>query len=396
MTTISVVVPATDRPATLPRCTAALQRAAAAAGPVEIVVVNGPRDLGVCAARNMGARRASGEVLVFVDSDVEVHPDALTRIRAAFADDPGLTAVFGSYDDAPPGGTVAAFRNLLHHHVHHRGAGPASTFWSGLGAIRRDAFSAAGGFDGERFPHPSIEDVELGARLVAGGARIVLDPAIQGTHLKAWTLRSMVCTDFARRGVPWVALLLRSTRRSATSAAGPVPAGTTTLNLGWRHRVSAVACAAGVGGLLLRRPTATLGAVLVLLGVNRDFYALLARRRGPAEAVVGVGLHAVHHLTALAAVPVGVAVHLRDRRRAHDHRSRCRSRDDAASAPEPTIIAAPGRERTPDDRAVPAVTSRKPGHGRQSGDIGPGYGSRVPDVTITMSVTTTGRERSAS
>ena len=87
--------------------------------------------------------------------------DALARIRAAFADDPGLTAVFGSYDDAPPGGTVAAFRNLLHHHVHHRGAGPASTFWSGLGAIRRDAFLAVGGFDGERFPHPSVEDVDL-------------------------------------------------------------------------------------------------------------------------------------------------------------------------------------------------------------------------------------------
>ena len=158
-------------------------------------------------------------MLVFVDSDVEVHADALARIRAAFADDPGLTAVFGSYDDAPPGGTVAAFRNLLHHHVHQRGAGPASTFWSGLGAIRRDAFLAAGGFDGERFPHPSIEDVDLGARLVADGARIVLDPAIQGTHLKAWTLRSMVRTDFARRGVPWVALLLRS-GGSATPARG--------------------------------------------------------------------------------------------------------------------------------------------------------------------------------
>ena len=221
MTTISVVVPATDRPATLPRCTAALHRAAAVVGDVEIVVVQGPRDLDVCAARNTGAARASGDVVVFVDSDVEVHPDALDRIRSAFTDDPALTAVFGSYDDAPPGGTVAAFRNLLHHHVHQSGAGPAGTFWSGLGAIRRDAFLAAGGFDGERFPQPSIEDVDLGVRLVAGGARIVLDPAIQGTHLKAWTLGSMVRTDFARRGVPWVALLLRSGQLRSTVRAVP-------------------------------------------------------------------------------------------------------------------------------------------------------------------------------
>jgi hypothetical protein len=325
MTTISVVVPATDRPATLPRCVDALRRAAASARPVEIVIVNGPRGLGVCAARNSGAQQASGEVLVFVDSDVEVHPDALARVRAVFADDPGLTAVFGSYDDAPPGGTVAAFRNLLHHHVHHRGAGPASTFWSGLGAIRRDAFLAAGGFDGERFPHPSIEDVDLGARLVAGGARIVLDPAIQGTHLKAWTLRSMVRTDFARRGVPWVALILASGQ------------GSTTLNLGWRHRASAAACATGLVGLLAGRPVGVLAALLVLLGANRDFYVLLARRRGVVEAVAGVGLHAVHHLTALAAVPVGVAVHLRDR----DHQSRSESRSVATSGPVAAITTAP-------------------------------------------------------
>ncbi len=371
MTTISVVVPATDRPATLPRCTAALERAAVAAGPVEIVVVNGPRGLGVCAARNTGAQRATGDVLVFVDSDVEVHADALALVRAAFADDPGLTAVFGSYDDAPPGGTVAAFRNLLHHHVHHRGAGPASTFWSGLGAIRRDAFLAAGGFDGERFPHPSIEDVDLGARLVADGARIVLDPAVQGTHLKAWTLRSMVGTDYARRGVPWVALLLRTARarraaRLGATAGGAPASGSTALNLGWRHRASAVACATGVGGLLARRPATALAALLVLLTANRDFYALLARRRGPAEAVVGVGLHAVHHLTALAAVPGGVAMHLRER--ARGRRAGYGSRAGAGSAPAATITG-PGRPGAARDR--------------RSGDIGPGCGSHVPDVAIT-------------
>jgi GT2 family glycosyltransferase len=331
MTTLSVVVPATDRPATLPRCVAALDRAAAAAGGVEIVVVQGPRGLGVCAARNTGAARACGDVIVFVDSDVEVHPDALVRVRSAFADYPALTAVFGSYDDAPPGGTVAAFRNLLHHYVHQRGAGPAATFWSGLGAIRRDAFLAVGGFDGERFPQPSIEDVDLGVRLVADGARIVLDPAIQGTHLKAWTLRSMVRTDFARRGVPWVALLLRSGHLRSTAA--------TTLNLGWWHRASAVACATGVAGLASRRPATVLAALLVLLGANREFYGLLARRRGIGEAVVGVGLHVVHHLTALAAVPAGVAVHLRDRR-ARDQQVGWGSRTPAVPAPEPTIMAA--------------------------------------------------------
>ena len=118
------------------------------------------------------ARRvATGEVLVFLDSDVIVRPDTFSRIRAAFAADPDLVALFGSYDDSPsPHGVVSTFRNLLHHYMHQRSAGLASTFWAGLGAVRRDAFLAVGGFDAERFPVPSVEDVELGLRLHAGGA----------------------------------------------------------------------------------------------------------------------------------------------------------------------------------------------------------------------------------
>ena len=300
MLTLSVVVPATDRPATLPACLAAIERAG---GSDEIVVVDGPPGLSACGARNDGARRATSDVLVFVDADVEIHPDALERIRAAFTARPELTAVFGSYDDGPSaGGTVAAFRNLLHHHVHQGAGGPATTFWSGLGAVRRDAFLAAGGFDADRFPHPSVEDIDLGVRLAAKGAQLLLDPSIQGTHLKAWTLRSMVFTDFARRGVPWVALQLRSGQ------------GSTALNLGWRHRISAAACTFGVLAVLARRPRDVVTSALVLLGLNRDFYTLLARRRGLGEALVGVGLHAVHHLTAVAAVPAGVVVHARERR----------------------------------------------------------------------------------
>ena len=117
------------------------------------------------------------------------------------------------------------------------------------------------------------------------------------------------------------------------------PSAATALNLGWRHRASAAACATGVAGVLLRRPLAGVAALLVLLGANRDFYVLLARRRGVAEAVAGVGLHAVHHLTALAAVPAGVAVHLRDRRRAHDQQDGCKTRTGTALAPGPTITA---------------------------------------------------------
>jgi GT2 family glycosyltransferase len=292
---LSVVVPATDRPASLGRCVAALE--AAAHRPDELIVVDGPPHLSAAGARNNGAARATGDVIVFVDADVEVHDDALTLIRQAFDSAPDLAAVFGSYDEAPAAaGTVSVFRNLLHHHVHQAGAGTAETFWTGLGAVRRTAFERIGGFDEDRYPHPSIEDIELGHRLRRLGGRIELDPRIQGTHLKRWTLRSMVVTDFARRGVPWVALQVADRRLSSA------------LNLGWRHRLSALAAVVAVLGLVGRRPSWSAAGAGTFLLLNRSFYALLGRRGGPVVAVMGPALHAMHHLVGAVAVPSGIAV----------------------------------------------------------------------------------------
>lgn len=292
MVRLTAVVPATNDPPTLGACLDAI--AAADHSPEQVVVVTeggGPAE-----ARNAGVDDATGDVVVFVDADVLPHADAFTRIREAFAADPELTAVFGSYDDDPADpGTVSQFRNLLHHHVHQQGAGEATTFWAGLGAMRVEAFRAAGGFDAERYRLPSVEDIDLGTRLVADGGRIRLDPLLQGTHLKGWTLSDMVRTDLWQRGVPWVELVLRH------------GAGSTALNLGWRHRASAVAAVVAAAGLVRGRPPTTVAGLATLVALNRDFYELLLRRRGHATAIAGVGLHALHHVTGAIAVPIGVA-----------------------------------------------------------------------------------------
>jgi cellulose synthase/poly-beta-1,6-N-acetylglucosamine synthase-like glycosyltransferase len=296
---LTAIVPATNAPPTLESCLTAIREADEP--PEQLLVIEDASLKHPALARNAGAREATGDLLVFVDADVTVHPDALTRIRRAFAADPQLTALFGSYDDAPGApGTVSVFRNLLHHHVHQNEAGPASTFWAGLGAIRRSAFVASGGFS----VHP-IEDIELGMRLSRAGARIVLDPTVQGKHLKRWSLWSMVRTDLLVRGVPWVGLLVEH-RRSATTSA---------LNLGWRHRLSALASVALVAALLLQSVYLAVGAITLLIVLNHAFYRLLVRKQGVLEGVVGIGLHVVHLLTAVVSVPIGLLAHSRDQRR---------------------------------------------------------------------------------
>ena len=129
------------------------------------------RRAGPAAARNLAAESARGDVILFVDADVELVPDALERVRAAFDTDPDLCGVFGAYDAEPAApGLVSRFRNLLHHHTHVRHAGPAETFWAGCGAMRTGAFLDLGGFD-TRYREPSIEDIELGSRAAAAGGR---------------------------------------------------------------------------------------------------------------------------------------------------------------------------------------------------------------------------------
>ena len=246
---------------------------------------------GPAAARNLAARSARGDVLVFVDADVELHADALARIRAHFAADPLLDAVFGSYDDRPrAAGRVSRFRNLLHHHTHTSHPGPASTFWAGCGAVRREPFLALGGFDAIAYPLPAIEDVEFGLRLSDAGGTITLDPAIQGTHHKRWTLSLMVATDIRQRAIPWSRLLWQRRELPAT------------LNLTLASRLSGIAslllwtslavlAMPALGGWSLALAGGCLGLLVVL---NHSFYALLLRRCGPLEALIGVGLHALY------------------------------------------------------------------------------------------------------
>ena len=109
-------------------------------------VIRIPTPRGPAAARNLGAQAARSSLIFFLDADVAVHSHTLGRALARFDADPGLTALFGSYDDTPAApGIVSQFRNLLHHFVHQQGdfrdgVRPAHTFWTGCGTIRRDVF----------------------------------------------------------------------------------------------------------------------------------------------------------------------------------------------------------------------------------------------------------------
>jgi len=174
-----------------------------------IRVIRLNKNSGPGVARNRGAKEASGDILFFIDSDVLLHPDAIAIAVDALEKNPGLSAVFGSYDDQPGHASfLSQYRNLLHHWVHQTGKTEASTFWAGCGAIRREVFLGIGGFNSD-YGRPSIEDIELGSRLRDSGHRIRLEKSMYGKHLKNWTFWNLIRTDIFYRGVPWMGLVLR-------------------------------------------------------------------------------------------------------------------------------------------------------------------------------------------
>jgi glycosyltransferase involved in cell wall biosynthesis len=228
---LSVVIPVYNAASDLQQCLASLS--VSTVPPLECIVVDdGSTDdpakiaaqygakvlstggrLGPARARNIGAKAASGEIVFFLDADVCVSPDTISKIVSEFTGDPALDTVMGSYDDSPAAQNfMSQFRNLMHSYVHQHSNSKAVTFWSGCGAIRRQVFLDSGGFDETQYHAPAIEDVELGYRLVQANRKLALNADIRVKHLKRWNLRSMIETDFFQRAIPWSELTLRSGR----------------------------------------------------------------------------------------------------------------------------------------------------------------------------------------
>lgn len=244
---------------------------------------------GPALARNLGVAHCSAEVVVFVDSDVEAPREAVEGLVSFLDERPEFAAVFGAYDDRPAVGTrISRFRNLLHHYVHCASEGPVPSFWSGFGAVRKDAFESVGGFDGERYPQPSVEDIDLGARLTNAGYRIYLEPSLQVKHWKHWTLRDFVKTDVLNRARPWARMILE----------GRAPR--TPLNLGGQFRYPIMLLVLGLvvtlgwqGRFLPMWAPATVW--LAYLSMNFPIYQYMnSRGVGP----VSVLLLGLHHLCA--------------------------------------------------------------------------------------------------
>jgi len=154
-------------------------------------LVTPAENLGFAAGANLGAREASGDVLVFLNPDTVVAAGALRALTARLAEPTiGIAMARLRLLDRPE------ILNSAGTEVHVSGIGWAGGYGEPVSsltelrdvaapsgaamAMRTETFRALGGFAEELFMY--LEDLELGWRARLAGLRVVVDPAADVYH----------------------------------------------------------------------------------------------------------------------------------------------------------------------------------------------------------------------
>jgi GT2 family glycosyltransferase len=179
----------------------------------EVIVIEAPENPGFGAACNLGARRATGQRILFLNPDTEVPPDGLVLAIAALDADPGVGIVGPKLVRADGSHDLSARRsfptpaNALYHFLRlpklvpgnrRFGAynltyidpdveGDVDAVAGSFMLVRREALEAAGLFDETYWMYG--EDLDLCLRVREAGWRARYVPSVVVTHLKGQSSR---------------------------------------------------------------------------------------------------------------------------------------------------------------------------------------------------------------
>lgn len=196
---VSIVVPTRDRPDALARCLAALT--AQDSQPGEVVVVDDGSEAagavadavaacpvarlvraegrGPAAARNLGARQAEGEVVLFTDDDCAPRPGWAASLAGAAREGPAAGPTVNVAFGAAPAAAQAITNHLTRSSLATDGASVGFAPTSNLGAPAE--LVARIPFD-EAYPLAAGEDRDWCSRVRAAGERIAWVPGAVVDH----------------------------------------------------------------------------------------------------------------------------------------------------------------------------------------------------------------------
>ncbi|MCM8814174.1 MAG: glycosyltransferase [Candidatus Omnitrophica bacterium] len=160
-----------------------------------------PQRSGPSRARNVGASRARGDILVFVDADVILpeQADLLKEMCAVLRDCAEVSGVATLSDVRPVVENAIAYNNSIYQKYYaerllagkERVVGRVPFFSTRLGAIRKNIFQASGGFD-ENLGWYMTEDGEFWLRCCERGYVLCLDRSFVHYHRYPFTFRKYI------------------------------------------------------------------------------------------------------------------------------------------------------------------------------------------------------------
>ncbi|MEU7755957.1 glycosyltransferase family 2 protein [Micromonospora sp. NPDC049171] len=266
------------------------------AGELGVTVLRTAANGGPSIARNLGAARARGEILFFLDSDVALEPDGIASAVAELLTDPRLGAICGQLQPEPllRQRRLQEYRALQLHCWFYTSTGRTVGFGlhTALFGIRRTVFEEAGPLN-PRLRHN--EGPEYGYRLGRRSYEVRTSRTIRGRKDSDATLQVMLPKVFRRSqahamerdpGVPFAGLPAR------VVASGLCLAAVATLPLPLL-----------VGGAGLLVPPALLGMALLL---DADTLRFVVARRGTRFGLYFAGVHVLLLVTSATGGAIGV------------------------------------------------------------------------------------------
>lgn len=299
---ISVVVPVFNSEATLEACLKSIRSSLESSYELIVVndassdssesiarrfadrVINHRTNRGLAPARITGLESSNGPLLLYVDSDVIIPSDAVSRAISFFGDSPDVgafTGILGKF--TPDTHFLSQYKNLYMNFNFSKLPNRVTFLYGSIIGVRREV--------AERFFKPQAnahwgEDTAKGQNLYKHGIPIAFERDFEVTHLKRYSFGSFVRNDF---NIPfhWAKLFV--------------------CNAGWKEIFKSSRFAHASAGQLLSVilvPTALTLSVFALLGLlpfgaveatlaswfclNARFHYFLAKERGVFFATLAV------------------------------------------------------------------------------------------------------------
>lgn len=167
------------------------------------------------AARNFGVNKSKGELIIFFDSDVEVHQNTIKLIKKSIINCDAIVGIYSKKNlDEKIWGRYKALFYFYVHTLNGYKKIEYDQFSASCCAIRKKVFISIGGYAKWIKPGMDIENEELGNRITKSH-KILLDPNIQVDH--HFPLFNKMTKTFYQRSSLWFQLFTIKRKFSKTA-----------------------------------------------------------------------------------------------------------------------------------------------------------------------------------